>query len=144
MNYKKTIIKALIKVITEYGYTTSIQNNRDIHEQSLTHRLAYHIENSGYFSDFNIDCEYNRYEDTKKRNSSGELFKPDILVHIRGIQEGNQIIIEAKKFNDTSTEIEKTKIDLLSNKISLSYKFAYLVIFPKTINDLDENSVIEI
>lgn len=143
IDYKQIILEGLGKVISEHGYLV-VLGNRDINERALTHRLAFYLENSGYFSGYQIDCEYNRYEDKIKRNTTGGLIYPDILVHIRGIQDGNLIIIQAKKFNDAESEIEQAKKDLVSDKLFLKYKDAFLVIFPENAEGLGDNSVLKL
>lgn len=129
--YRKIIFEALQKVVMEKGYLTEQEENRDIHEQGLTHRLAYYIEASGNFSGYNIDCEYNRYNAEAKRNNKSELIKPDIIIHARGEQKHNLIIIQAKKYNDSRGEIEKSKKLLKNEKKHLEYTYAFLVIFPE-------------
>jgi len=141
--YKQIILEALSKVVSEHGYLTFYEN-RDINERALTHRLAFYLECSGYFSGYQVDCEYNRYEEKKKRNISGVLIYPDILVHIRGVQEGNLIIIQAKKFNDDDTEIKKAKKDLVNDKFFLKYQHAFLVIFPESTDQLTGKLVLKV
>lgn len=142
MDYKKIIKEALEKVVSEHGYLGVVEN-RDINERSLTHRLAFHLEKSGYFSGYQIDCEYNRYEEKTKRNAAGKPIYPDVIVHIRGIQEANLIIIQAKKFNDGKNEIKSAATDLKKDKNSLVYQKAFLVIFPEDIASLTNESVLE-
>jgi hypothetical protein len=59
-NYKQIIFDALENVISEPGY-------QDMHEVALCHRLAVHLETSGGFTGYLIDCDYNRaQQDIKK------------------------------------------------------------------------------
>jgi hypothetical protein len=142
--YRLQIIEALKKVVSEHGYTNP-QGNPDIHEISLAHRLAYHIENSGYFVGYNIDCEYNRDMGNPKRDKAGNIFRPDIIIHKRNSNEANLIMIETKKFNDPDTEIELEKERLRNNKRHYHYSYGYLVSFPENVEQLDEEeNVIEI
>ncbi|QQS15896.1 MAG: hypothetical protein IPK84_00820 [Candidatus Moraniibacteriota bacterium] len=140
--YKEIILEALKKVVTENGYMVG-DCNRDIHEQSLSHRLAHYLENSGHFSGYNIDCEYNRFEERSKRNSQNDLIKPDIVIHSRGNQNDNLIIIQTKKFNDSADEIENAKTDLKNDKGHLNYKFAFLIIFPEKMDCNFEDIIFE-
>jgi hypothetical protein len=67
-----------------------------VHEQTLTFRLGIYIQQE--FPAFNVDCEYNRRgADSKKRCSAGSLIKPDVVVHRRGADGPNLLVIEAKK-----------------------------------------------
>ena len=52
------------------------------------------------FPDLNVDCEYNRRGDhgqVKKTFSSNRRVFPDIVIHKRGTNEENLVVIEAKK-----------------------------------------------
>lgn len=132
------------KVVSEQGYMTSNVQNRDINERSLTHRLAFHLESSGFFTGYSVDCEYNRRGiDTKTDNSGNSIF-PDIIVHVRGQSDSNLIIIEAKKYNDPPSEKQDAKEKLSSEKRRDGYHHAFLVIFPERQNDISENSILEI
>ena len=92
-NYKQIILDALKNVVLEPHY----KEVHDMHEVALCHRLAFHLENSSKFTGYLIDCDYNRDEQAKKRNPDSDIFRPDIIVHVRGSNENNLIMIEAKK-----------------------------------------------
>ena len=140
INYKKIILEALQKTISEHGYQGAVQN-RDIHEQALSHRLAYHLENSDFFGGYHVDCEYNRHGDDVKEDSKGR-FRPDIIVHVRGNDDSNLIMIEAKKFNDPKPEIDSAIEDLERRRREYGYDNAFLIIFPE--NNIDNNSIFKI
>lgn len=140
-NYKQIISTALAKVVSEHGYQGAVQN-RDIHEQALAHRLAFHLENSGSFTGYHVDCEYNRRGDNPKTDANGRKFRPDIIIHVRGNDDSNLVMIETKKFNDTDEEKETTRRDLSNIKDEYRYQCAFLVIFPEQI--VTDDSIIEI
>lgn len=110
-NYEQIISTALEKVISEHGYQGAVQN-RNIHEQALSHRLAFHLESSDSFIGYHVDCEYNRHGDDPKTDDRGLNFRPDIVIHVRGNDENNLIMIETKKFNDPKEEIQTTRQNL--------------------------------
>jgi hypothetical protein len=140
-NYKQIILLALQKVVSEHGYQGAVQN-RDIHEQALAHRLAFHLENSGSFVGYHIDCEYNRHGDDPKTDDQGLKFRPDIVVHIRGNDEDNLVMIETKKFNDPEEEIQTTLENLKVRSKEYNYQHAFVVVFPET--EIPESAIIEI
>jgi hypothetical protein len=142
MDYQKIIEEALKKVLAEHGYCGAVQN-RDIHEQALTHRLAYHLENSNLFIGYHVDCEYNRHGEGKKNDTEG-VFRPDIIIHVRGNDNDNLIMIEAKKFNDEKQEIRKASEALIRRKNKYNYQCAFLVTFPENIETLNKNSVLKV
>ncbi len=70
-------------------------------------------------------------------------YTPDVVVHRRGTQDGNLIIIQAKKFNDADDEVNRAKEDLVSDKAFLRYQNAFLVVFPENAEALGDESVWE-
>ncbi|RTL28096.1 MAG: hypothetical protein EKK47_16710 [Burkholderiales bacterium] len=80
--------------------------NVDASERSMTHRLAVHLIEQ--FPDHDIDCEYNRDGfDVKRLELAERAAKdddveavtvfPDIVVHRRGHNDDNLLVIEVKK-----------------------------------------------
>jgi hypothetical protein len=104
----------------------------DVNERSITHKLAEYLQQkmSDLFSDFNVDCEYNRDIDAEgmiKRitrngnfNSEGtdldaKTVYPDIIIHKRDVNTSNLLVIEVKKVRTNHTlqiliDIDKTKL----------------------------------
>jgi hypothetical protein len=76
-------------------------------ERSMTHKLAEALQE--VFPKRNVDCEYNRHRDLPKTIRAcqdksvraGDLdattVYPDIVVHTRGSDENNLLVIEVKK-----------------------------------------------
>ena len=144
-NYKQIILDALKNVVLEPHY----KEVHDMHEVALCHRLAVHLEKSGKFTGYSIDCDYNRDERKIKRrrqitkNPKGKKFRPDIIVHKRGSGENNNLImIEAKKDpcrpEERAEEIER----LIDNANKYQYAHAFFVVFPK--DNVKDDSVIEV
>ena len=114
---KQKVLDALQEVVDKDCYLLE----QDLHEPSISHRLAVYLESK--FPDFNIDCEYNGNVDADNgrkyililkamayqlnRLKDGEedeefVYRsvlPDIIVHKRGRNgsENNLLIIEVKK-----------------------------------------------
>ncbi len=85
----------------------------DCWEAAITHRLAVYLE--GEFPDRDVDCEYNRDgHDTKTLNLYNVLtdneVRPDIIIHGRGTNARNHMVIEAKKVNGESPERDFLKL----------------------------------
>lgn len=124
-----------------------IQN--DINERTLAHRLAIYLESE--FPGYNVDIEYNRnveigehepkyiwnvkegFENAYKRAIQAhadikEFIEqittyPDIIVHERGTNSHNLLVIEIKKNNNkTDWEIDKTKL-IAFTKLDEGYKY---------------------
>lgn len=104
----------------------------DASERSLSHRLAVHMIDR--FPDYEIDCEYNRDGfDVKKLTLAGRdvydteldavTVFPDIIVHKRGSQNNNLLVIEIKKASSlVSPDYDIEKLNAF--KTELNYIFA--------------------
>lgn len=113
-----------------------IQN--DINERTMAHRLAIYL--GELFDDYNIDVEYNRniekgkhepkyvsiikdcflksYRKAKENGDDIQMFLeqvttyPDIIIHERGNNDHNLLVVEIKKSNNKSDwEIDKKKLE---------------------------------
>ncbi len=103
-------------------------------EQAMTHRLAVLLEKD--FSEWNIDCEYNRNQDEVKRliyaissehHVEAKDVVPDIIIHER-MTENNLLVIEVKKSTNLETD-EKDLAKLRAFKEQLGYQNAFFVRF---------------
>jgi hypothetical protein len=68
---------------------------RDVHERTIAARLADHLRPR--FSEWHVDCEYNR-DGHEIKKVDGIIVVPDIIIHRRGTTE-NLLVIEVKKSN---------------------------------------------
>ena len=134
-NYKQIIFDALENVVSE-------PSDKNMHEVALCHRPAVHLENSGKFTGYLIDCDYNRAEQEIKRNLECKIFRTDIIIHIRGNDKNNLIMIEAKKYPCSPEEQAAEKERLRCHAHEREYTCAFLVVFPQ--NDVKNCSVIEV
>jgi hypothetical protein len=93
----------------------------DASERSISHKLAEQLQ--GQFPEFNVDCEYNRHRDDVKRlnfyddeavspkDTEARTVFPDIVIHERGHDEKNLLVVEIKKSTNRNRnkDIEKLK-----------------------------------
>ncbi|MHA1749061.1 MAG: hypothetical protein ACTSYF_10535 [Promethearchaeota archaeon] len=103
----------------------------DVSERAITHKLAEYIQEQ--FPDWNVDCEYNRDGHDPKRvnliNGPDKVY-PDIIVHKRGPNGPNLMVVEVKKSNDTRQNGEEHDRQKLNAYLQgLSYKVGVLVVF---------------
>lgn len=124
----------------------------DLHEQSITHKLAEYLQkNIGY--SWNVDCEYNKYKKEEvyikkeilakypgDKEVERKEVRPDIIIHIRDENDAksNLLILEVKKkYRDELKEskdekeakdIDKAKLKCYTDKnCRLQYLYgAYL------------------
>ncbi|MBL3591232.1 MAG: hypothetical protein JMN24_15785 [gamma proteobacterium endosymbiont of Lamellibrachia anaximandri] len=103
-------------------------------EQAITHRLAVMLEQN--FNGWNVDCEYNRNQDTIKRLRytispdrpiEERDVVPDIIVHKR-MTENNLLVIEVKKSTNPESEA-KDLAKLSAFKEQLGYQNALFIRF---------------
>ena len=119
----------------------------DANERSITHRLAIYLEKE--FRDLDVDCEYNREQDKPKTyndivnqinedgikadDTEAKTAFPDIIVHKRGNNHNNLLVIEVKKLNGHSTLIDSTdekKLRAFLNSNQLNYEFGLALQIP--------------
>lgn len=119
----------------------------DVNERTITHKFAEYLALE--FSDWDVDCEYNRKHDQTKRlrslpkknisvyNTYAISVFPDIIVHKRMTDE-NLLVIEVKKSTSHKLfELDKQK--LLAFKKELNYRHALFLIVTTGSKELDRN-----
>lgn len=141
MEVRDHILRAYRQVLTKDAHLLKA----DANERSITHRFAIYLEHE--FSEFNVDCEYNRKGLDVKRLPSfgidprtikqlGINLYPDIIVHHRGTND-NLVAIEAKPSPKNAPckkperrECECDRCKLRAYKADLGYKYTFYVVFP--------------
>lgn len=98
--------------------------------------MAVYLEK--YFPKYNIDCEYNRMADvdgtyslrSPKRIHGTEKSRPDILVHKRGPDtKNNLLVVELKK---SSSDNDNVFLDAMMIDPSFAYKYACHIVITDT------------
>lgn len=110
----------------------------DVHERAITHKLAEYLQ--PLFPGWNVDCEYNRNMHEPKRVHLPQpddpdarryvSIYPDIIVHQRGSNDRNLLIVEAKKAVDgrfDGEERDRRKLEAYAQ--DLGYKVGVFVVF---------------
>ena len=127
----------LVKAISEFLSKECFLLKNNLNERSITHKLAEYIQK--YFSDYNVDCEYNRnMADIKKielisqkniseTDAEGNTVSvyPDIIIHKRGSNDSNLIVIEVKKANSNNNfkTFDCEKLKAFTDPTKLKYKY---------------------
>lgn len=107
------IKQILIDSIEDLRANDSYLVEHDVHERTICAHLANYLERriKRVNPELSVDCEYNRngIDPKKLSRDFGEKHDvfPDIIVHKRGSNEFNIIVIEVKKSNCTSDDEEK-------------------------------------
>ena len=104
----------------------------DANERTICARLATHLQ--AVFPEYHVDVEYNRHGMDPKRvevdpEQGEELVYPDVIVHRRGGDEANLLVMELKKStNSESRGRDRRKLRCCVE--DFNYEFAMLVDIP--------------
>ena len=129
---RRRLDAAVARLVRDDGYL--LANN--LGERCIAARLAMYLQ--GEFPDQNVDAEYNRDGDTPKRldlpedcanyrNEHGEsLVVPDVIVHRRGPEGPNILVLEVKKTsNPVPRDCDRARIHAF--RAQYGYEFAALI-----------------
>lgn len=113
---------------------------KNVHERSITHKLAGYLET--LFLSHDVDVEYNRRVEENRflvkrleeiqgsedgDNDKGEIY-PDIIIHKRGENDSNLVVIEVKKDRSEGKEDDKEKLRAIVKQ--LEYQFCVFLVLP--------------
>lgn len=88
--------------------------NRKGNEQTIAFRVGIHLHEllkRTNYSRLNLDCEYNKHGDDPKRIGE-ELIRPDLLIHLRGNDDQNILVVEFAGWWKSAEDLEKDKSKL--------------------------------
>ncbi len=127
------IIEAIVEL---YRHDRELLD-RDANERSITHKLAEHLQDR--FSDWSVDCEYNRVGRDPKRlelplrevkvdaaATEAQTVFPDIIIHHRGTNQ-NLVVIEVKKIHGVVDTRDKEKVAAFSRSPQYRYQHGLIL-----------------
>lgn len=123
----KELLQKLIEKSLDELYTKDSELIiRKVAERDIVHRFAHYFENNMSKTElvrYNVDCEYNRDGYGIKQINGSNIY-PDFIIHKRGSNEDNLLVIEFKTWwnPDNSLDIEKIKW-MMHPKIVFQYKY---------------------
>ena len=123
-------IKHAMKILYEED---EILFNNEISERCLVYNFAKHFVktlDSKEYEGLNLDLEYNRNCSGMKATNNQLTSYPDLILHKRGTNKDNRLVIEFKKWNNKS-KLNKDRDKLKSFKIEYGYKLCMLIVFDK-------------
>jgi len=143
LNFDKK--EELIKSIQTFRLKEKFILDNDLNERTLTHKLAEYLQEN--FLDFNVDCEYNRMmkeedyvtktlelkkeEGINNFDTTAKTVYPDIIIHRRGDDQDNLLVIEVKKNgNHKGKDFDIKKLNAFIK--DLNYKFGIYLEFDNT------------
>lgn len=116
MNQQLAVLEKLIESALNQLYQEDIYLiNNGVHERSIVFRFAHYLQNqmdnTPALKEYNLDFEYNKNGRFSKRIPArlrGAF--PDLIVHKRGTNECNLLIIEFKTWWDSDTSKDEEKL----------------------------------
>ena len=122
--------------------------NRELHETTINHRLAFHLEcliEKYGICGYHVDIEYNRYINNRKMVKSLKTGKrievrPDIIVHKRTrLNESNPhfLVVEAKKHELNDKDRNHVR-DIMHDE-NYQYKYGMLVSYYDNLQAIQVN-----
>ena len=111
----------------------AVRNDDEKHvgERAAMFRFAYYMQSLvndynkySLFRNYNFDCEYNRNIYKVKRLPNGKNIVPDIIIHKRGNNDNNLLIIELKTWWNENNSGDIEKLDIFTDK-SGCYGYEY-------------------
>jgi hypothetical protein len=155
--YEKEEIEYKIKIALGILFKNdSFLLEKDVNERSISHKLAEYLQEQ--FPDYDVDCEYNWqtddfeershkkqvvftseeealfYPKTDKeriKDNNAHTVYPDIIVHKRGHNQNNLMIVEIKKSSNSDEKAkEKDKLKLEKYKEKFSYSYTLFLDIP--------------
>ena len=129
-------MKELLEKLIKKSLDDLYQNDQDllkrkVAERDLTGLFAHYFRNNmkdTAIAEYNVDCEYNR-DGYGMKEIDGTLVYPDFILHKRGTNESNLLIIEFKTWwnSDNREDIEKLKA-MMSEWYRYQYQYGYSII----------------
>ena len=131
--YEKDMHLILNKALSKCGR----DDEHHVGERSIVFRFAHYLQNlmdeSGEFEDFNLDCEYNRNgSECKILPSWPNGTYPDVIVHKRGSNDFNLMVIEFKTYWNNKIYSDKLKLREFTDKSGVyKYQKGYVILINK-------------
>ena len=129
---EETLHKMVNAALDDLYQYDSYLITHNLHEQSITFRFALYLHrrlSESQFSEYNLDLEYNKNgNDLKIVRSKQNGARPDLILHKRGNNENNILIIEFKKYhyrrNDDSQKIK----DFMDDRDQFRFRYGAFIV----------------
>lgn len=126
-----------------YTYDKYLIDNK-VSERDITHKFAYFFENNKQGTEvecYNVDCEYNRDGHMTKK-LDGDIVYPDFILHKRGHNNDNLLIIEFKTWwnPDIDEDVEKLK-GMMDPRGRFKYKYGYSIVINESTSQITKITV---
>ena len=149
-SFKPLIEKALDLLYYNESKLFNLDDNAEIEkhvgERAIVFRFGLYfqkvLDECGMFYGYNLDCEYNRNGSDPKRLIVGDRIFPDLILHRRGNNDGNLLVIEFKGWWNRKQEYDEKKIrQLIDKNGEFRYHEGYAIILEKDRKGIDVNPI---
>lgn len=112
----------------KYLISTCIKKESHVSERGIVFRFGIYFQNylMEHFSDYQLDTEYNRNIANIKKLAKEAIY-PDLILHKRGHNNDNLLVMEFKTWWNSDIKHDQEKIKKLMSPEGL-YKYKYGVI----------------
>ena len=115
--------------------------NKHVSELSISHKLGYYL--ALLIDEYDVDCEYNRNLVDPKTDEANNKIRPDIIIHKRGSNDDNFVIIEIKPWWNDDIEKDVKKLNEMTKQDGqYRYCFGFSIVINKN-RDLVSATIIE-
>lgn len=138
------ILEELIEYALDEVYTKDLfLLEKNVHERAIVFRFGFYLktlmDKSGKFIEYNLDCEYNRNGDDVKRLPScqhGAI--PDLIIHKRGSNKYNLLVVEFKPYWRSNVQADCNKLkQFVSSYGEYKYFCAKSIVLKKTRKEVE-------
>ena len=121
-------MKNVLKYLIEQSLDCLYANDKDLLERKVAERDITHR--------FAVDCEYNR-DGYGIKQVNGNYVYPDFILHKRGCNDNNILIIEFKTWWNSENNADIDKIKWMMNpQLRYGYKFGCSIVLNKKSADI--------
>lgn len=122
---------------------TKEETENHVNERSIVFRFAYYLQvmlnDDSKYADYDLDCEYNRNgSDVKRLMALCNGTYPDVILHKRGNNLNNVMVIETKGYwNKDQRNDEKKLKGFTSLQDHYKYKFGLAILLGRSYEETD-------
>ena len=134
-------------LIDNRPYRKETNGNHHVGERSIVFRLAHYMQNimdsTPAFENYVLDCEYNR-NGVHAKTLPSFLYGvyPDVIIHNRGNNDNNLLILEVKTYWNTDNTQDVKKIrEFLDASGKYHFSFGLSLIIEKRSKDVQVNLI---
>ena len=146
-NTNENLIYYVNKALDELYFFDKYLIENNTHERSVVFSFGYYLKrllaSDKLFEHYNVDIEYNT-DSLSENNYKAIIYEnkkyriiPDVIIHKRGSNNFNLLVIEFKKSNNNESKNDFNKLKVLTCKKSdYDYKLGLFIKLGKTRNDV--------